>query len=49
MLLQLRMAKGPLHVDCFEDSSQLRWHILKVTCKDCASVALLNLLGAKRE
>lgn len=38
----VRLAKGAMHIDCFNDSSQLRWHIPKVTCKDCESAPLLR-------
>ena len=40
--ISVRLAKGAMHIDCFNDSSQLRWHIPKVTCKDCESVPLLG-------
>jgi len=42
------LAKGAMHIDCFNDSSQLRWHIPKVTCKDCESVKMHVAVTAMR-
>jgi len=42
------LAKGAMHIDCFNDSSQLRWHIPKVTCKDCESVKMHVAVTALR-
>ncbi|CAE7551218.1 ANK3 [Symbiodinium natans] len=42
------MAKAPIHVDCFNDTSGLRWAIPKVTCKDCQSVPMKAAVTALR-